>query len=225
MRYMADAEPALLGVGFKIEAGQVAAVRGANGSGKSTLLKMIMGLYAPQSGCVRLDGIDIRQRDPMLLRRAICYVPQNAQFFPGTIRDNLLLCVPDVTDVEIENALIMSCAADEIASMPKGLDTIIAGDGSENVSFLLKQRLNLARAYLRPASIMLFDEASHSLGAENDKIFRENIELWRGQRTIVMVTHREDHARMADKVLTLDRGELINIETPRTAAMKKGNKS
>ncbi len=214
LRYAAESEPALLGVSFRIKAGQIVAVRGANGSGKSTLLKTIMGLYTPQSGCVRIDGMDIRQRDPSALRDAIAYVPQSAHFFPGTIRDNLLLAAPQATEEGLREALEMACAADEVDALSHGLDTVLAGENAQAVPFLLKQRLNLARAYLRPAAILLFDEASHSLGAENDRAFRRNLERWRGKKTIVMVTHRDDHARLADQIFVLDRGELVHVGVP-----------
>jgi len=214
MRYLPEAEPALLGVNFDIKPGQVIAIRGNNGSGKSSLLKLIMGMYQPQGGAVRLDGMDVRQFDPVALRQSIAYIPQNMELLPGTIRDNLLFSDPTATTEQCREALREACALEEVENLEMGMDTIVAGDQAEAISFMLKQRLNIARAYLKPAKIMLFDEASHSLGRENDLAFARMVAKFRGQRTIIMVTHREDHLRFADQVFVLEKGELTHAGMP-----------
>lgn len=214
LRYSPEAEPALLGVSLEAQPGQVIAIRGSNGSGKSTILKLVLGLYRPQNGSVRIDGIDIRQFDPVTLRQMICYVPQNMDLFPGTIRQNLFLSNPSASEEQCMRALEESCALAEVSELSNGLDTIVEGDNSESISFQLKQRLNLARAYLRPSSLMLFDEASHSLGADNDMAFERKINSMRGKSTVFLVTHREDHMRMADQLLVMHRGELTHAGQP-----------
>lgn len=212
-RYSADSEPALLGVTFEAKPGQVIAIRGRNGSGKSTILKMILGLYQPAGGSVRIDGADIRQFDPIALRQSISYIPQSADFFPGTVRENLSFADPSASDDKIRDALRLACALEEVESLPQGLDTPIEGDAA-NVSHTLRQRLNLARAYIRQAQIVLLDEASYSLGRENDAAFAEHIRQLRGKSTVIMVTHREDHMRMADILLVIDKGELTHAGPP-----------
>lgn len=214
LRYSPDTEPALLGVSFEAQPGQIIAIRGSNGSGKSTILKLALGLYRPQNGSVRIDGVDIRQHDPIALRQMISYVPQNVDFFPGTIRENLLFANPVASDDQCFQALEESCAAAEIRHLPRGLDTPLEGEGADNISFLLKQRINLARAYLRYSPIMLFDEASHSLGPENDAAFQNKISSLRGKSTVLLVTHREDHMRMADQLLVMNKGELTHAGLP-----------
>jgi ATP-binding cassette subfamily C protein/ATP-binding cassette subfamily C protein LapB len=226
LRYAPDAEPALLGVSFEALPGQIIAIKGNNGSGKSSILKLVLGLYLPQGGSVRLDGIDLRQLDPVALRQAISYVPQHADLFPGTIYENLLFANPSASEADVLDALRLACAIDEINTLTKGLHTVIVGEDSGSISFLLKQRINLARAYLRPARIMLFDEASHSLGRMNDFAFAQVIENLRGHSTVLLATHREDHMRLADVLLVIDKGELTHAGPPdQVLAALKGRRS
>jgi ATP-binding cassette, subfamily C, bacterial LapB len=214
LRYAADAEPALLGVSFNIKPGQIVAIKGDNGSGKSSILKLVLGLYTPQSGSVRLDGVDVRQFDPIDLRQAIAYVPQDMEVLPGTVRDNLLFANPLATERECYDALRHACALEEINQLPQKIDTVIAGDQVDAIPFMLTQRLNLARAYLKSSSIILFDEASHSLGRDNDIAFARMIDHLRGRCTVILATHREDHMRLADQLLVMTKGELTHAGPP-----------
>lgn len=214
MRYSAETEPAVLGLSFEAKPGEIIAIKGNNGSGKSTILKLLLGLYQPQAGSIRIDGIDIRQFDPVTLRQSISYIPQSSDLFPGTIRDNLLFSKPDGTSAECLAALRDACALEDVHNLPNGIDTIVEGDGNSPISFLLRQRISLARAYMRPTRIMLFDEASYSLGAENDEAFINKISSLRGQSTIILVTHREDHMRLADKLFIMNKGELTHAGAP-----------
>lgn len=208
LRYSADAEPAVLGVNFEIQPGEVIAIKGDNGSGKSSLLKLITGMYRPQSGTILLDDMDIRQFDPLELRHVIAYVPQGADFFTGTIAENLRLANPEANEKDIISALMKACAYDEIKNLPEGVNTMLQEDASEQFSFMLLQRLNLARAYIKDTPIVIFDEASYSLGAMSDEAFAESVRNMRGQRTVIMVTHREDHMQLADRLFVMDKGIL-----------------
>lgn len=214
LRYAPEVEPALLGVTFDIAPGQIVAIKGGNGSGKSTLLKLILGLYTPQGGSVRIDGVDLRQLDPVALRQSIAYVPQAADFFPGTVRDQLLFAEPTATEEQCRTALDAACALQDMLALPQGLDTPMEMASASPVSFLLRQRLNLARAYLRHSAVTLFDEASHSLGEGNDVAFERWIVAMRGRGTLILVTHREDHMRLADTLLVLKQGELTHAGPP-----------
>ena len=214
LRYSAETEPAILGVSFDAKPGQIIAIKGGNGSGKSTLLKLVLGLYQPQGGSVRIDGVDIRQFDPIALRQAIAYIPQSVDLFPGTIRDNLMYADPVIDEKLWDAALTDACAAEELAQLPHGIDTTIEGENATTVPFMLRHRLNLARAYIKPAPIMLFDEASYSLGKDNDEAFVRKINSLRGKSTVLLVTHREDHMQMADILLVMDKGELTHAGPP-----------
>ncbi|MES2729485.1 MAG: ATP-binding cassette domain-containing protein [Pseudomonadota bacterium] len=225
LRYAAETEPALMGVSFEAKPGQIVAIKGNNGSGKSSILKLTLGMYQPQNGSVRIDGVDIRQFDPFTLREALCYVPQSVDLFPGTVRENLTFSDPNVSKEKLEQALRESCAWDEVQLLPHGLETQIEGENAFNISFMLKQRLNLARAYIKDAPIMLFDEASYSLGKENDDAFVKKIDGLRGKSTVLLVTHREDHMRMADILLVMHKGELTHAGPPdQVLTVLKGKK-
>ena len=214
LKYTAESEPALLGVSLDVKPGQVVAIKGNNGSGKSSILKLILGLYQPQAGSVRIDGMDIRQFDPFLLRQGIAYVPQHGDFFPGTIRDNLMFSNPDATQEEIDLALRESCAYDDVMALPLKLETVIHADNHSVISFALRGKLNLARAYVRKAPIYLFDEASYSLGRDNDIAFEQKIKSLRGKATIIIVTHREDHMCLADYLVNMSKGEMTHAGAP-----------
>ncbi|MES2905516.1 MAG: ATP-binding cassette domain-containing protein [Pseudomonadota bacterium] len=214
LRYNQTSDPALLGVSFEAKPGEMIAIRGSNGSGKSSILKLALGLYQPQGGSVRIDGVDIRQLDPVALRQSIAYVPQTAQLFPGSVRDNLLLANPSASEPTCLEALRAACALEDVLALPQGLDTPVMSDESQSIPFLLQQRLNLARAYLRTAPIMLFDEASHSLGADNDAAFTNILAQLRSKCTLILVTHREDHMLLADRLLVLDKGEMTHAGPP-----------
>lgn len=208
LRYTNDADPALVGVSFEAEPGEVVAVIGRNGSGKSTLVKLVAGLYTPQAGSIRIDGIDIRQMDPIELRHAIGYVPQSCDLFFGSVEQNLRLVHATATDEELVEATKMALCYDDIMALPRGFQTRIGDSASAQLPSSFTQRLSLARAYLKPAQIMLFDEPVNTLDGDGDRAFIQAIENLRGKATIFIVTHRPSHLKMADKILVLDTGYL-----------------
>lgn len=208
LRYTNDADPALVGVSFEAEPGEVVAVIGRNGSGKSTLVKLVAGLYTPQAGSIRIDGIDIRQMDPIELRHAIGYVPQSCDLFFGTVEQNLRLVHATASDEELERAAKMALCYDDIMALPRGFQTRIGDAGASQLPSSFTQRLSLTRAYLKTAPIMLFDEPVNTLDGDGDRAFVQAIENLRGKSTIFIVTHRPSHLKLADKILVLDTGYL-----------------
>ena len=208
LRYTPDSDPALVGVDFDAAPGEVIAVIGQNGSGKSTLLKVIAGLYAPQTGNVRIDGLDIRQLDPVELRHAVGYVPQVGHLFHGTIAQNLRLGEPTASDEDLRRALERAGVLDDVLALPEGLETRIGDQRSGQISSGLSQGLSLARCYLREAPIVLFDEPANGLDRDADQAFMAAVEELRGRSTVFIVTHRPSHMRLADRVLVLDHGAL-----------------
>jgi ATP-binding cassette subfamily C protein LapB len=122
-RYANDADPALLGVSFSVEPGQVIVIAGANGSGKSTLLKLIERIYIPQAGTIRLDNVDIRQLTAADLRAKISYMPQHCELFYGTVAQNIRLVHPAATEEELNWAVDMAGLAEDIAALPEGFNT------------------------------------------------------------------------------------------------------
>ncbi len=208
LRYSNEADPALVGVSFDVEPGEVVAVTGRNGSGKSTIIKLILGLYAPQAGSIRIDNSDIRQIDPIELRHAVAYVPQVCNLYFGTIAQNLRLAVPTATDADIRWACEMADVWDEIQALPRGLETRVGDGSSDHLPTSFVQKLSLTRAYLKRSPLMLFDEPVNGLDFEGDRQFMQAVEFFRGQSTIFMVTHRPSHLRFADRILVFDGGYL-----------------
>jgi len=217
LRYKADADPAVVGVDFDVRPGEVVAVIGGNGSGKSTLLKLILGIYAPQAGNIQIDGRDIRQIDPVELRHAIAYAPQECQFFYGTIAQNLRLAHPLATDSDLRQAAREAGVLDEILALEQGsglwrrtgFDARIGDSTSNQIPTSLQQRLNLARAYLKRSAITLFDEPGSGLDFASDRRFVEAVEAMKGKSTVFIVTHRPSHVRLADRIVWLEGGHVV----------------
>ncbi len=206
MRYSPEGSPLFSGLTFEALPGDIVAITGTNGSGKSSLLKMVKGMYVPTTGSVRIDGFDIRQLDPLDLRRHIAYIPQNTSFFHGTIAENLRFSNPLAGTREIEIALGQAGVLNDIRALPEGLNTIIGGDGNLRLSSSLELRLAMVRAYLHDSSILLIDELPNSLLSEEAGTFlRDHLLRYRRKRTVIMVTHREDFMNMADTIVVMQR--------------------
>lgn len=208
LRYSADSDPALVGVSFQSEPGEVVAVIGRNGSGKSSVLKLIAGLYAPQGGAVRIDDMDIRQLDTIELRHTVAYVPQVTHLFHGTIAQNLRLSSPTATDDDLRRACVEADLMAELETLPQGLGTRVGDGRNEQLSASMIQKISLARAFLRHAPITLFDEPVNGLDFAGDQAFMKAVERLRGRCSIFIVTHRPSHLKLADRVLVLESGAL-----------------
>ncbi len=216
IRYSPDSDPALVGISFELEPGEVICIVGGNGSGKSTVLKLLAGMYAPQAGSIRIDNMDIRQMDTVELRHAVAYVPQTVQFFYGTIAQNLRLAHPTATIEDLYQACEMADVLDDVLALSQGsgkwkregFEVRIGDSSSGQMPTSLLQRLNLARGYLKKSPIMLFDEPGNGLDFASDQAFMKNVDKMRGKTTILMVTHRPSHLRLADKILWLEYGNV-----------------
>ncbi|MDP2696481.1 peptidase domain-containing ABC transporter [Thalassospira sp.] len=207
-RYSPDADPALMGVSFDIPPGEVVALVGANGAGKSSLIKLIAGMYQPQAGAVLIDGADIRQMDPQVLRQSISYVPQDVEFFRGSIAQNLRLANPVATPDELRMACMSAGVLAEVEALPDGFGTRLGDQHSGHFSASFLQRLALARAFVREAPIILFDEPTNGLDQKADRAFQQTINRLRGGSTIFLITHRPSHLDLADRILVLEAGQL-----------------
>jgi len=210
-RYRPDAEPALMGVNFSLAAGQSLAIMGKNGSGKTTILNMIAGLYRPQAGLVTIDGVDIRQIDPIELRQTIAYVPQDVQMFHGTLAQNLRLGQPTASDGDLNTACAQVGILDQILALPKGFDTRVGDQSLQQLNYGFRQSLAIARALLRKSPIILLDEAARSLDDEADKAFMALLKNLKGQATVIMVSHRPSHIRLCDQAMILDSGVVRGV--------------
>lgn len=204
LRYTGERGPIISGMNLQIKTGELIAIAGGSGSGKTSILKLTNGLYVPQMGSILIDGLDIRQRDPVELRKNISYVPQAIELFHGTIEKNLRMVKPDASDQELMNALTWAGAREEIRILPKGLNTFIGDYRSDQLSSTFSFQLNLARGYLRDAPIMLFDEfPSAGINDTTGVLFREYLENARGNKTILFVTERTSDVLLADRLIYL----------------------
>lgn len=204
-RYGRESEPVLGNLSFDVAPREVVAVVGRCGGGKSTLLKLVSGLYTPQGGSIRIDGRDIRQFDPVQLRRSIAFVTQVPQFFQGTLADNLRLAAPTASDNELMDALDRAGALEAVRRLKDGLHTRF--DLHEKpLPTAVQARLSLARAYLRHAPLVLLDEPISGFDFEGEFAFMSAIETLRQQATVFFATHRRSHLGIADKVLILEHG-------------------
>ena len=213
-RYTPDQDPVMMGVSFSVAPGETLAILGDTGAGKSTTLKLIAGMYRAQGGSVTIDGVDIRQLNAMDLRRAIAYVPQELQMFHGTVAQNLRLNNMLASDADLVQAARYAGILDQILALENGFDTRIGDSTTEHLPPGFLRALSLARALVNTASIVLLDEPGASLDEEGDRKMIEQIKRMHGDRTVIMVSHRPSHIRLADKAVILDQGMVVFAGDP-----------
>jgi ATP-binding cassette, subfamily B, bacterial HlyB/CyaB len=199
-------------VNFKIEPGQVIGIVGASGSGKSTLTKLIQRLYVPESGRVLVDGIDLAMIDPTWLRRQIGVVLQENILFNCSVRDNIALADPALPNERIISAAKLAGAHDFILELPEAYDTIV-GERGDTLSGGQRQRIAIARALITDPRILIFDEATSALDYESERIIQENMLEIVENRTVIIVAHRLSTLRRTGRILTIDRGRLVEEGT------------
>ena len=207
-RFGNDIEPALMGVTFAVEPGEVVAITGPNGAGKSTILNLIAGLYQPTMGAIMIDGIDVRQIDPIDLRQSIALVPQTTELTYGTVAQNLRLVEPTASDEDLVAATKLARVYDGIMQLPEQFDTRLNETVLTELTEGFKQKLSLSRAYLKNAPVIMFDEPGQALDEEGDHAFLAAVQKLRGSATVLIVTHRPSHMQIADRLLVLDGGRL-----------------
>jgi ATP-binding cassette, subfamily C, bacterial LapB len=218
LRYLPGTEPVVAGASLTIRHGQVVAITGADGAGKSSLLKLIVGLYRPQGGVVLVGGHDVRAYDPAVLRRAVAHVPQAPQLLYGTIAQNLRLAAPAATDAELREACAEAHVLEAIEALPQGFETRIGDNAKARLPRSLVVRICLARALLRDAPVLLLDEPVAGLDDACADAFAAVVAARRGRATILFVTHRPSHMRLADRVVRIAGGAVEEQPVPGTAA-------
>jgi ATP-binding cassette, subfamily B, bacterial len=215
--------PALDAISFRLFRGETVAFVGPSGSGKTTLVKLLVGLYPPQEGSIRYNGLPAEEIDPDELRAQIGFVTQDTQLFSGTIRENLLFVRPDATDAECLSALHRAAADSLLQRADKGLDTVI-GEGGVKVSGGERQRLSIARALLRKPRLLVFDEATSSLDSITEEEITRTIRDV-GQRSDVMtvlIAHRLSTVMHAERIYVLERGRIVDEGTHSELVAKTG---
>jgi ATP-binding cassette subfamily C protein/ATP-binding cassette subfamily C protein LapB len=207
-RHTPEVDPALNGVTFEIQPGEVVAITGPNGAGKTTVANLACGLYKPQMGQLLLDGVDIRQLDTIDIRQNIGLVPQNSELLYGTVAQNLRLSVPYASDEELEQAARSADIHDAIMALSDGYETRLTERVVGELPEGFKQKLAIARALLRKPPILVFDEPGQMLDERGDNAFIKSVKELKGECTIVIITHRPSHMRLADRLIILDAGRL-----------------
>ncbi len=200
--------PALVGIDLKIEAGEMIAFGGPSGAGKSSLLKIAAGLCMPQAGSIRLDGADLRQMHQRELRESVAYAPQHPHVFMGTLAQNLRLAAPDASDQQLIEAAVAAGLLADIEKLPEGFATRV-GDAAVRQTPGFIQRLSLARAYLRDSPVLLLDEPGRAIDAAADQALLAFLTRCRGDKTILMATHRPSHFKLAHRTVLLDAGRIV----------------
>lgn len=203
--------PAVLSdVTLQIEAGAVVAVVGASGAGKTTLVRALQGLYAPRSGRILLDGMDIRHIAPAHLRSQLAVVPQEIQLFAGSIRENIAIGLQGVDPQRVVAAAKFVGAHGFIERLPNGYDTLLSESG-RGLSAGQKQLICIARAIIRNPRILILDEATSGLDAETEKHLMANLKRAHGDRTIILVSHRPTPVAIASRVLRVEGGTVTPL--------------
>ena len=193
------------GVSFTVEPGEHVGIVGPSGSGKSSVVRLLLRLYDPQSGSVRIDGQDLRMLDPEALRRMIAVVAQDSTLFHGTVAENLRLGRPDASELDVVAAANAANAHDFIMALPDGYDTLI-GERGARLSGGQRQRIAIARALLRDAPILVLDEALSSVDAENEAVIQQALDRLMQGRTTLILAHRLSSVIGADRILVLQDG-------------------
>lgn len=206
--YPGQERPLLKGVSFRIEPGEKVALIGRVGSGKTTLGRLVMGLYQPQTGSVLVDGIDIRQIDPAELRRNIGIVPQDGLLFFGTLKNNILMGNPPVSDKELLRSVRIGGIESFANLHPSGLDMPV-GERGELLSSGQRQSVLIARAVLKDPPILILDEPTASMDSTSEERVRRNLDAFSGDRTLLVITHRTALLDLVDRIIVMDGGRVV----------------
>jgi subfamily B ATP-binding cassette protein HlyB/CyaB len=211
-RYRIDGPEVLHDVSFKVDPGQVVGIVGPSGSGKSTLAKLVQRLYVAESGRVLVDGTDLAMVDTAWLRRQVGVVLQENVLFNRSVRDNIALADPGISIERVIAAATLAGAHDFILELPEGYDTIVGERGS-SLSGGQRQRIAIARALITNPRIVIFDEATSALDYESERIIQDNMREIAKGRTVFIIAHRLSAVRWTDRIITIDRGRLVEDGT------------
>ncbi len=211
-RYAPSAPEVLRGVNLHIAEGSMLALVGASGSGKSTLAALIARFFDVTAGSVLVGGVDVRQMGSEQLAGQISQIFQNTYLFQGSIADNIRIGKPDASDDEMLQAARLAGVTEIIERLPQGLDTPV-GEGGMRLSGGERQRISIARALLKDAPILLVDEATAALDAENQAAIAEALARLRGRRTLIVIAHQLSTVAMADRIAVLEDGRVVESGT------------
>ena len=212
-RYGQRHEAVLRGVQLEIKPGEMIAITGASGVGKTTLLRLVAGLYPPSLGAVLIDDMDLRQIDPTEWRSQMAFLPETTNFFYGTLAQNIRLSRPDASDAQILRALGEMGLDSEEFLKSEGIDRRLTAADIDSFPDALKQRLALARCFIKDAPIYLLDNPAGSLDTASELHLLKKLATLKGRATVVFTTFRPSHMRLADRVILLKDGQ-VSMDGP-----------
>lgn len=199
-------------VSLTLTAGTTTALVGTSGAGKSTLAALVAGLQYPTEGTISLDGIDTATVPNTWITEHVALITQEVHLFSGTLREDLLLAKPDASDEELWQALNTVGLDEHSRWLPQGLDTLI-GAGNEEIGAEAEQQLSLARMILRQPPVLIMDEATSEAGSEHAKVLESAAKAVTKGRTALVVAHRLDQAREADRIIVMEQGQIVEDGT------------
>jgi subfamily B ATP-binding cassette protein HlyB/CyaB len=211
-RYRVDGSEILHDVSFHVPAGQIVGIVGPSGSGKSTLAKLLERLYVPETGRVLIDGVDLAMTDGAWLRRQIGIVLQEDVLFNRSVAENIALADPAMSMQRIVDAATLAGAHEFILELPEGYDTIV-GERGCSLSGGQRQRIAIARALVTDPRILIFDEATSALDYESERVIQDNMRRICEGRTVFVVAHRLSAVRRANRIITIERGRIVEDGT------------
>ncbi|MBZ9670120.1 ABC transporter transmembrane domain-containing protein [Mesorhizobium sp. ES1-3] len=212
---------AVHGLSFSVEPGETVAIVGPSGAGKSTVFSLILRFYDPETGQILIDGVDVREADPISVRQRIAIVPQDVTIFAASARDNIGFGRPGASEAEIEAAAKDALADEFILKLEKGYDSQV-GERGVTLSGGQRQRVAIARAILRDAPILLLDEATSALDAASETLVQTALERLMQGRTTIVIAHRLATVLKADRILVMDGGRIVEEGTHQSLVAKGG---
>lgn len=221
LRYAPEQPEVLRDVSLSIAPGSMTALIGASGSGKTTLLRLIARFFDASQGSVLIGGVDVRQMSSSQLASQISQIHQDTYLFQGSIADNIRVGRPAASRVDILDAANQAGATELIERLPQGIDTPV-GEGGARLSGGERQRIAIARALIKNAPILLVDEATAALDAENQQIIAQTLSRLRGGHTLLVIAHQLSTVSMADQILVLDQGQLVEQGSPALLRASRG---
>jgi subfamily B ATP-binding cassette protein HlyB/CyaB len=220
-RYILNGPAVLSDVSLHVNPGQVIGIVGPSGSGKSTLAKLVQRLYVPEASRVLIDGVDLAMVDTAWLRQQIGVVLQDNVLFNCSVRENIGLADPGAPIEQIIRVASLSGAHEFILELPHGYDTII-GERGASLSGGQRQRIAIARALMANPRILIFDEATSALDYESERLIQANMRRIAAGRTVLVIAHRLSTVRGADRLITIDRGRLVEEGTHEELLRRSG---
>lgn len=211
-RYTPEGGNILNGLNLKVKKGETIALVGESGAGKTTILNLVIGFNIANSGEVLLDGKNLNEIDLRSYRKYLAVVPQNTILFSGTIRDNIIYGMPDVSEEQLMEVVKASNLADLVENLPDGLDTVVGEHGGK-LSGGQRQRISIARALIRNPKVIVLDEATSALDSISEKLIQEAINNLTKDRTTFIVAHRLSTIKDADKIAVIREGKCAEYGT------------